>query len=176
VPLFVNKNASSGRGSTSDALDEQDVSGLPESEGRFGAFRDFGTPPGSDDSVPGSVPTPPDGFDPDGGDGSGGGPGPVIAVTSGGVTFNLTFDSFAPASFRAGIQQAASILTAMISDQITVNLAIHYTGTGGGANAGPSGGLFQSYSATTAALINHASLGDTIFNALPGGSSIQGQS
>ena len=64
----------------------------------------------------------------------------------------------------------------MISDQITVNLNIHYTGTGGGANAGPSTGLFQSYSATTAALVNHASLGDTIFNALPGGSSIQGQS
>ena len=179
MPLFVNKNVSPGsrdKDSTSDAADEQDVSGLPDSAGSFGAFRGFGTPPGSDDPVPESVPAPPDGFDPSGGDGSGGGPGPVIAVTSGGITFNLTFDSFAPASFRAGIQQAASILTSMISDQITVNLNIHYTGTGGGANAGPSTGLFESYSATTAALINHASLGDTIFNAVPGGSSIQGQS
>jgi serralysin len=92
------------------------------------------------------------------------------------MLFNLIFDAIAPASFRAAIQQAASILTSMISDPITVNLDIHYSGTGGGASAKPDNGLYESYSATTAALINQESLGDRIFNALPGGSSIQGQS
>jgi serralysin len=102
-------------------------------------------------------------------------PESVVAVTSGGMTINLLFDAAAPSSFRAAIQQAAAMLTSVISDQITVNLNIHYSGTGGGASAGPDNGLFESYSSTIAALINHASLGDTIFSALPGGSSVQGQ-
>ena len=152
MPLFVNKNVSSGsrdKDFASSAADELDVSGLPESAGSFGAFRGFGTPPGPDDPVPESVPTPPDGFDPSGGDGSGGGPGPVIAVTSGGVTFNLTFDSFAPASFRAGIQQAASILTCGDFGQ---NHRQHQNSTiaepAAARAAGPDSGLYQSYSAT----------------------------
>ena len=64
-------------------------------------------------------------------------PGSVVAVTTGGITINLLFDAaamLAPASFRAGIQHAATMLTAAISDQITVNLNIHYSGTGGGAS------------------------------------------
>ncbi|HKH01590.1 MAG TPA: NF038122 family metalloprotease, partial [Bradyrhizobium sp.] len=81
----------------------------------------------------------------------------------------------APAGFRAGIQQAASILTGAISDQITVNIQIDYSGTGGGAAGGPDNGLFESYSSVRANLINHATSGDTTFNALPSGSSIQGQ-
>src|SRR5713101_8148789 len=103
----------------------------------------------------------------------------AVAVTSGGLTLDLLYDAdalAAPASFRAGIEQAAAMLTAAISDPITVNLNIHYRGTGGGAFAGPDAGLFESYSSISADLIDHASLGDTIFNALPGGSSIQGQS
>ena len=48
----------------------------------------------------------------------------------------------APASFRAGIQQAASILSATITDKITVNFNIDYSGTGGGAAAGPDNGLY----------------------------------
>ena len=40
-----------------------------------------------------------------------GGPGSVVALTSGGITINLIFPMAAPASFRAGIQQAASMLT-----------------------------------------------------------------
>src|SRR5713101_3069239 len=106
-------------------------------------------------------------------------PNSVFAVTSGGITINLLFDAAAmaaPASFRAGIQQAAGILAATISDKITVNLAIDYSGTGGGAAAGPDHGLFESYSSIRADLINHATPGDTSFNALPSGSSIQGQS
>jgi hypothetical protein len=41
----------------------------------------------------------------------------------------------APASFRAGIQQAVAILAAAISDKITVNIKIDYSGTGGAAAA-----------------------------------------
>ena len=82
----------------------------------------------------------------------------------------------APASFRAGIQQAASILSAAISDKITVNIKIDYSGTGGGAAAGPDNGLYESYSSVRADLINNATPGDTTFNALPNRSSIQGQS
>src|SRR5229473_4092733 len=106
-------------------------------------------------------------------------PNSVVAVTSGGITINLLFDAAAmaaPASFRAGIQQAAAILAATISDKITANLTIDYSGTGGGAAAGPDHGLYESYSSIRSYLINNATPGDTTFNALPGGSSIQGQS
>jgi serralysin len=108
-----------------------------------------------------------------------GAPTLVAATSSGGITINLLFDSAAmaaPASFRAGIQQAASILTAAISDKITVNVNIDYSGTGGGAAAGPDNGLYETYSSVRANLINNATPGDTIFNTLPGGSSFQGQS
>ncbi|WP_035660387.1 NF038122 family metalloprotease, partial [Bradyrhizobium sp. STM 3809] len=108
-----------------------------------------------------------------------GGVGAITAVGAGGLTINLLFDTAAmnaPASFRAGIQQAAAILTSMISDHITVNLKIDYSGTGGGAAAGPDGGQWMGYSTVRSNLINNASAGDTTFNALPAGSSIQGQS
>ena len=111
--------------------------------------------------------------------GPGGGVGSVVAVTSGGLVINLIYDAAAmaaPASFRAGIQQAAAILTSAISDHITVNLKIDYNGTGGGAAAGPDGGQWESYAWTRASLVNNASPGDTTFNALPTGSTIQGQS
>src|SRR5438270_9030806 len=106
------------------------------------------------------------------------GPTSTLAMTSGGITINLLFDAAAmaaPASFRAAIQQAASILTASISDLITVNIAIDYSGTGGGAAAGPDNGSFVPYSTVRTDLINNATAGDTTFNALPSGSSIQGQ-
>ena len=105
--------------------------------------------------------------------------GSVVAVTSGGITFNLLFDAAAmaaPASFRAGIQQAAAILTSAISDKITVDIKIDYSGTGGGAAAGPNSGQYESYSSIRSDLINNATAGDATFNALPSGSSIQGQS
>ena len=110
-----------------------------------------------------------------------GGPGSIVAVTSpsGGFTINLIFDAAAmaaPASFRAGIQQAASILSATITNKITVNLNIDYSGTGGGAAAGPDSGRFVSYSTVRTDLINNAAPGDTTFSALPTGSTIQGQS
>jgi len=108
-----------------------------------------------------------------------GGPGSVVAETSGGLTINLIFDAAAmaaPASFRAGIEQAAAILSSAISDKITLNFNIDYSGTGGGAAAGPDGGEWVNYSTVRADLVNNASAGDTAFNALPTGSTIQGQS
>ena len=108
-----------------------------------------------------------------------GGPGSVVAETSGGITFNLVFDAAAmaaPQSFRNGIEQAASMLSAAITDKITVNIAIDYSGTGGGAAAGPDNGLFENYSTVRADLVNNATKGDPTFNVLPTGSTIQGQS
>src|SRR2546429_9196045 len=90
-------------------------------------------------------------------------PNSGVAVTSGGITINLLFDAAAmaaPASFRAGIQQAAGILAGTISDKITVNLVIDYSGTGGGAAAGPDHGLYESYSSIRSYLINNATPGD----------------
>src|ERR1700694_2016425 len=57
----------------------------------------------------------------------------TVTVTSGGSVFNLIFDAGAPTSFQQGIVQAATILAAKITDHITVNLLIHYSGTGQGA-------------------------------------------
>src|ERR1700676_4120307 len=100
--------------------------------------------------------------------------GSTVPGSPGVISFNLAFDSGAPASFQAGIEQAASILSATFYDKITVNLTIHYSGTGGGAFAGPAGGLVEDYPTIMADLINHASPGDTTFNALPS-AFVQGQ-
>src|SRR3984885_9440869 len=110
----------------------------------------------------------------------GGGTGSVVAETSSsGFTINLIFDAAAmaaPASFLTGIEQAASILSATITNKITVNIDIDYSGTGGGAAAGPDNGQYVSYSTVRADLIANATPGDTSFSALPTGSTIQGQS
>src|SRR5205807_6649090 len=92
-------------------------------------------------------------------------PGSTIAVVAAsGFTINLLFDAAAmaaPASFRAGIQQAAQILASTITDHITVDLTIDYSGTGGGAAAGPDNGQFVNYSTVRNWLINDASPGDS---------------
>ena len=106
-------------------------------------------------------------------------PGSVVAVTSSGFTINLIFDAAAmaaPASFRSGIEQAAAILASTITDKITVNINIDYSGTGGGAAAGPDSGYYENYSWVHSELVNNASAGDTTFNSLSTGSTIQGQS
>ncbi len=105
--------------------------------------------------------------------------GSTVSVTTGGITINLLFDAAAmaaPANFRAGIVQAATILAGTISDKITVNLVIDYSGTGGGAAAGPDHGFYEPYSLIRSDLINSAAPGDTTFNWLPSGNLIQGQS
>lgn len=71
---------------------------------------------------------------------------------------------------------AAAALTSVIANKITVNLFVNYTGTGGGASAGPDDGLFESYSSTRQNLINNAAPGDPIFSSLPNTASINGQS
>ncbi len=75
----------------------------------------------------------------------------------------------APASFRAGIEQAAAILSETITNKITVNINIDYSGTGGGAAAGPTNGQFVSYSTVRADLIANAAPGDTSFQCLANG-------
>src|SRR5437879_5873974 len=134
------------------------------------ATQDVGTPPSSN---PVEIPsTPPLVSEAVQSSGAQSGTTTTLALTSGGITINLLFDAAAmaaPASFRAGIQQAASILTSTISDKITVNIKIDYSGTGGGAAAGPDSGLYENYSSIRADLINSATPGDTIFNALPSG-------
>jgi hypothetical protein len=103
----------------------------------------------------------------------------TAVVVSGGLTINLQYDAAAmaaPASFRAGIQQAANLLAAAISDPITVNIKIDYSGTGGWAAAGPDNGLYEDYSTIRADLIGAETPGDTLFNGLPGSASIQGES
>jgi serralysin len=140
-----------------------------------------GNPQGGSTPTPVQTPTLPDeAVEAEAAQNGPGGPGSVVAETAtGGLTINLLFDAAAmaaPASFRAGIEQAASILSATITNKITVNIDIDYSGTGGSAAAGPDGGLYESYSSVRADLINNAAPGDTTFNALPTGSSIQGQS
>ena len=106
-------------------------------------------------------------------------PGSVVAETSaGGFTINLIFDAAAqaaPASFRTGIEQAATLIAAAITDKITVNINIDYSGTGGGAAAGPDNGVYENYTTVRGDLISNATPGDTIFNALPNVTTIQGQ-
>lgn len=104
--------------------------------------------------------------------------GSVMSVNSGGITINLILDAAAqaaPASFKSGLQQAVAILAANIADKITVNINIDYSGTGGGAAAGPDNGYYESYAWTRSELVNNASVGDTTFNSLPTGTTIQGQ-
>ncbi len=111
-----------------------------------------------------------------------GGPGSVVTVTgatSAGLTINLVFDAAAmaaPQSFRDGITQAMQMICAVVTDHITLNLSIDYSGTGRGAFGGPSGGNYVNYSTVRADLVNNASPGDTTFNSLPTGSTFAGQS
>ena len=100
------------------------------------------------------------------------------SISAGGITINLQYTTAAanaPASFRAGIEQAATLLANAITDQITVNIGIDYKGTGGGAAAGPSSGQFVSYSTVLADLQNNESNNDHVFDDLPTGTTIGGQ-
>jgi len=103
----------------------------------------------------------------------------TVAVHTGGLTFNLTFDAAAaaaPESFRAGVEQAAAILSSAITDQATVNLAIDFAGTGGGAGANISNGVLVNYTQLKTDLVDHAAAGDTVFDHLKAGATIQGHS
>jgi len=106
-------------------------------------------------------------------------PAPTLVGSGSGLQINLVWDATvnaAPASFKAAIIQAAQILCSDISNKIQINIGISCTGTGGGATAGPFGGLYLPYSTVKSNLISHEAAGDTTFNALPTGPSVQGQS
>src|SRR5689334_10162088 len=73
----------------------------------------------------------------------------LVPVSLGGITINIKFDAdaaAAPESFRAGIEQAATLLAAVITDNITVNIIIGYGGTGRGALGGPDNVFHLDYS------------------------------
>jgi hypothetical protein len=95
------------------------------------------------------------------------------------MIINLLLDAnaaAAPAAIKNAWNIAANMYASMFTDNITVNLNVHYTGTGGGAHAGPDNGQFESYSSVYNYLTSHASPGDSTFAALPNASSIGGQS
>jgi hypothetical protein len=89
------------------------------------------------------------------------------------MDINLEFDAAASANtaaaaaFRATMEEAASILDATFTDNITVNIDIDYSGTGGGAAAGPDNGTFIAYSTVYNYLTGTASPGDSSFDSLP---------
>ena len=98
-------------------------------------------------------------------------------ITLGGITINLLFNvaaMSAPESFRQGIEQAATLLASAITDRITVNITIDYSGTGGGAMAKPIGVHPLSYTTVRQDLIRYS--GAIFGDILPATSSIQGQS
>ena len=89
------------------------------------------------------------------------------------MDINLEFDAAASANtaaaaaFRATMQQAANMLDSMFTDNITVNINVDYSGTGGGAAAGPDNGTFVAYSTVYNYLKSTASPGDSSFISLP---------
>ncbi len=100
------------------------------------------------------------------------------------MNINIEFDSnalAAPGSFRNAVLAAASLIDAALTDNITINIAVGYGEIDGtpvsstSAEGGPNIGNFFSYSQVRSLLLSHASTGDTTFNSLPGGNSIQGQ-
>ena len=101
------------------------------------------------------------------------GAGSTVTVHTGGITFILLFDAASSAAttaasnFRAGIVQAATMLSSALSDNITVSININYSGTGGGASAGPNYQVSATYAQVKTALQSHAIPGDTTFNAMP---------
>ena len=106
-------------------------------------------------------------------------PAPTLVGSAGGFQINLIWDatiSTAPSTFKAGIMQAAQLLCNSLSNNIILNIGINCSKTGGGAAAGPDNQANLSYSTVRANLQSHAATGDTTFNALPAGASIQGQS
>ncbi|MDD4914881.1 MAG: NF038122 family metalloprotease [Methylococcales bacterium] len=104
----------------------------------------------------------------------------TVVISAGNLTIDLKFDSAAqsaPASFIQGVAQAATILSTEISNKITFNVNVDYSGKGGSADGGPDSGQYLDYSTIRAELINNASPADrSLFNSLPTGSSIQGNS
>jgi hypothetical protein len=98
------------------------------------------------------------------------------------MIIDLIFDAAAlaaPPSFRNTLQQAATMLQSMFTDNITININIQYNENGigaGSASGGPDNGLFESYQSVYNFLTQDASHGDNSFSALPNATTINGQS
>jgi hypothetical protein len=91
-----------------------------------------------------------------------------------GFRFNLVWDaSVTSSAFQISIQNASLAIAKVLADKITVNIGITNSGTGSGASAGPSGGLYETYSWVYSHLKNSA---DPTFNYLSNTNSVQGQS
>ena len=97
----------------------------------------------------------------------------ISAVHTGGLTIRLLFDSAASDNtpeanaFRAGLIQAASIISSVVTDKITVSIYVFYNGTGEFAGAAPLYQITPTYSSLVTTLKAKASAGDTTFNNLP---------
>jgi hypothetical protein len=102
----------------------------------------------------------------------------VTATNNNAFKINLVWDSTVTtsSSFTVGAMAAAQALDNVLSDNITVNIGMSYTGTGGGAAAGPSTGLYETYTLTQSDLFSKKTAGDITFNSLPTTGSVQGQS
>jgi hypothetical protein len=96
-----------------------------------------------------------------------------VYVRNGGMTFHLLFnnDDNPTGAFMAGIEEAASLLSAAIPHDIIVNLKINFSGTGGNADAKPNNGAYVDYSLVRDALQAAGCAGSS---GLPSGDSING--
>jgi hypothetical protein len=86
------------------------------------------------------------------------------------MNINLILDAAAqaaPTAIKNDWIAAANILDNLITDNITVNIKVDFSGTGGGASAGPDNGLYENYSTVYNYLTSQASPGDTTFTDLP---------
>lgn len=97
---------------------------------------------------------------------------PASLIGSGSFKIKLVWDSSVTSStFQNSIKSAALAISSALTDNITINLGITNTGRGGGASAGPNGGLYESY---LWAYQHLKSSDSTLINYLPSNSSIQG--
>jgi hypothetical protein len=116
-----------------------------------------------------------------------GGADVLVSAASGDLTINLEYDSAAqaaPASFRSSIQTAANLLSAAISDPISVNLGIGYGDvpffndplSNGEAAAGVQNSITEPYSTLRSQLLSNAATPQiaAAINALPAASSLTG--
>ena len=106
-------------------------------------------------------------------------PLPTLVGSSTGFQINLVWDSTvsnAPLGFQTAIIQAAEVLCNTISNNITINLGISCTGADGVASGGSTTGSYEPYTTIRDYLLSNAPAGANIFNALPKGSTVQGES
>lgn len=98
----------------------------------------------------------------------------AIAPPSGALTFNLIPDPGTPSAALAGFQAAADLWSAVLADDIVVNVQVGYASLGPGVIAQTQGEFVErSYQAVRDALANRRTSADdhSAWAALPGGSS-----